>query len=333
MSCSNTPYLFSKVLQTLHTASIKWEDSIEQLEGVGEVKHTQIHTHIPTEAHIFCKTRSYSIILQSGTRGGMRSPGIAIHRWHTEGTSETLLISDLTVVTANHLDRCLKLTRINSASELRENRWHTLLWSPICLCFHYSHSEGLRSSCLLFSAPKMRKKTWNSPIVLIFYHLDTSHKKQRFKKLTLTLMILLWKLFSTTMTSPASAGESVPSCLKSTLNISDRFLKPKMIMMLLKVSYDANLPIFSENAHAFLPLFDPLFMKCVGVKYAVLDIAILENRPLCALRCHKRHRYLTDPSPRLVGSNNREIYCILWDGRMYKRITASFEHKSFQLGC
>lgn len=32
--------------------------------------------------------------------------------------------------------------------------------------------------------------------------------------LTLTLMILLWKLFSKTMTSPASAGESVPSCLK-----------------------------------------------------------------------------------------------------------------------
>lgn len=32
--------------------------------------------------------------------------------------------------------------------------------------------------------------------------------------LTLTLMILLWKLFSTTITSPASAGESVPSCLK-----------------------------------------------------------------------------------------------------------------------
>lgn len=154
MSCSNTPYLFSKVLQTLHTASIKWEDRIKQLEGVGEVKHTQIHTHIPTEAHIFCKTRSYSIILQSGTRGGMRSPGIAIHRWQTEGTSETLLINDLTVVTANHLDRCLKLTRINSVSELRKNRWHTLLWSPICLCFHYSHLEGLRSSCLLFSAPE-----------------------------------------------------------------------------------------------------------------------------------------------------------------------------------
>lgn len=32
--------------------------------------------------------------------------------------------------------------------------------------------------------------------------------------LTLTLMILLWKLFSTTRTSPTSAGESVPSCLK-----------------------------------------------------------------------------------------------------------------------
>lgn len=34
--------------------------------------------------------------------------------------------------------------------------------------------------------------------------------------LTLTLMILLWKLLSTTMTSPASTGESVPSCLKHT---------------------------------------------------------------------------------------------------------------------
>lgn len=32
--------------------------------------------------------------------------------------------------------------------------------------------------------------------------------------LTLTLMILLWKLLSKTVTSPASAGESVPSCLQ-----------------------------------------------------------------------------------------------------------------------
>ena len=41
--------------------------------------HTHIqkapaHTHIPTEAHIFCETSSYSVILQSGSRRRLRPP-------------------------------------------------------------------------------------------------------------------------------------------------------------------------------------------------------------------------------------------------------------------
>lgn len=59
-------------------------------------KHTL--AHIPTKAHIFCKTRSYSIILKSGMWGGIRSPESATQGLKSQGMSRNLPINELTVV-------------------------------------------------------------------------------------------------------------------------------------------------------------------------------------------------------------------------------------------
>lgn len=98
---SNTAYLSSKVLQTLHTASIKRKDRITQRGK--EKPHQETHAHIPTKAHIFCKARSYSIVLKPGPRGGKRSP--EAHGFKTEGTSGNLPINGFTDVSLSGTSR------------------------------------------------------------------------------------------------------------------------------------------------------------------------------------------------------------------------------------
>lgn len=53
-------------------------------------------------------------------------------------------------------------------------------------------------------------------------------------------------------------------------------------MMLLEVSYYAN-SLYQCFLKMHMRFFLCLEGKCVGVKYAVLDIAILEDNPLCPL--------------------------------------------------
>lgn len=102
-----------------------------------------------------------------------------------------------------------------------KNRWNTLLWSPKCLCFHSFHLKGLHLFYPPFSVPVIRKalhflSQW--PYIII-------KKDVNMPTLTLTLMILLWKLLSTTITSPVSAlGESVPSCLKRNRNVYTKII-------------------------------------------------------------------------------------------------------------
>lgn len=74
--------------------------------------------------------------------------------------------------------------------------WIWLLWKNLCLNVDIS----------LFPCHCARQS-----LPIHHYHFDISHCK-----LTLTLMILLLKVFSTTIMSSESAGESVPSWLQTT---------------------------------------------------------------------------------------------------------------------
>lgn len=212
---SNTAYLFSKVLQTLHTASIKRNDRITQ--RAKEKPHQQTHAHIPTKAHIFRKTRSYSIVLKPGTRGGKRSP--EAHGLKTEGTSGNLPINEFTDVSLSGTSRLSWIKQQHFTGAVKQNTSHTLLWSPRCLCFHCFHLVDPHWSYQSSFAPKITKEknktssqvARSSKILAQPLLNDNQHIKNT---LTLTLMILLWKLLRTTTTSPASAGESVPSCLQ-----------------------------------------------------------------------------------------------------------------------
>lgn len=126
-------------------------------------KPTHKHTHIPTEAHIFRKTRSYSVILQSGTRGGMRSPASAIYivdnqkcTWTNPPDSTPQLVSAVTWTSAENRKILRGIKRWSRVLEWKQDGWRTWLWSPTSLCSPCSHLEGPRSSCQLFFAPKLR---------------------------------------------------------------------------------------------------------------------------------------------------------------------------------
>lgn len=151
---SNTAYLFSKVLQTLHTASIKRKDRITQ--RAKEKTHQETHAHIPTKAHIFCKTRSYSIVLKPGTRGGKRSP--EAHGLKTEGRSGNLPINEFTDVSLSGTSSLSWIKQQHFTVAVKQNTSHTLLWSPRCLCFHYFHLVDLHWSYQSSFGPKITKK-------------------------------------------------------------------------------------------------------------------------------------------------------------------------------
>lgn len=155
---SNTAYLFSKVLQTLHTASIK-RNSKHKEKGQDHTKekpHQKTHAHIPTKAHIFCKTRSYSIVLKPGSRRGKRSP--EAHGLKTEGTSGNLPINKFTDVSLSGTSGLSWIKQQHFTVAVKQNTSHTLLWSPRCLCFHYFHLVDLQWSYQSSFAPKITKE-------------------------------------------------------------------------------------------------------------------------------------------------------------------------------
>lgn len=113
------------------------------------------------------------------------------------------------------------IQNVISASKIRL----TWLLSPKCLLIQFLHLKDPHWVCQPFSGPNVRTDVTFSlvPSADILYGGTVCkclliHCKyyNNISTLTLTLMILLWKLLSTTMTLPASTGESVPSCLKHT---------------------------------------------------------------------------------------------------------------------